>query len=58
MDTQGKKDVILFDYGIRKPSSTQLLKAVKRLKNVIQIGENFFQILFADTKIYTDAIRK
>lgn len=44
--------------GVRSPSQTQLLKAVQRLKNVIQIGKNSFQILSADTKIYADAIRK
>lgn len=44
--------------GVRKPSPTQLLKVVQGMKNVMQIGENFFEIISADTKIYADAIRK
>lgn len=44
--------------GIRKPSPSQIQKALDRLKNIKNRGENGYEILNADTEIYEKQIKQ
>lgn len=43
--------------GIRKPSPSQIRKALDRMKNIQNINENSYEILHADTEIYGTEIK-
>lgn len=43
--------------GIRKPSPSQIRKALDRLNNVQQIKENSYEILYANIEIYEKEIK-
>ena len=43
---------------IRKPSNTQIQKAIDKIENIHSINENEYEILTADTKMYEMQIKQ